>query len=97
LWLKGLPEDSYVLRHGIFASVKQARAAIKDKEWLVYARVVPVFSEGKDEAEFALVTGPFRTKDRARNTIVRLKLSGNVSVESSSSMFNQALLPKAKP
>ena len=97
LWLKGLPEDSYVLRHGIFASVKQARAAIKDKEWLVNARVVPVFSEGKDEAEFALVTGPFRTKDRARNTIVRLKLSGNVSVESSSSMFNQALLPKAKP
>ena len=97
LWLKGLPEDSYVLQHGIFVSLKQARAAMKDKEWLVNARVVPVFTEGKDEAEFALVTGPFRTKDRAQNTIAKLKLSGRVSVQPSSSMYKQAFQPKAKP
>jgi hypothetical protein len=97
LWLKGLPEDSYVLQHGSYASLKQARAAMKDKDWLVNARVVPVFTEGKDEAEFALVTGPFRTKDRAQNTMARLKLSGSVRVESSSSMYKQALQPKAKP
>ena len=97
LWLKGLPDDSYVLQHGTFASLKQARAAMKDKEWLVNARVVPVFTEVKDEAEFALVTGPFRTKDRAQNTMARLKLSGSVSVQPSSSMYKQALQPKAKP
>ena len=97
LWLKGLPEDSYVLQHGTFASLKQARAAMKDKEWLANARVVPVFTEGKDEAEFALVTGPFRTKDRAQNTMTRLKLSGSVSVQSSSGLFKQSLQPKAKP
>ena len=97
LWLKGLPEDSYVLQHGTFVSLKQARAAMKDKEWLVNARVVPVFTEGKDEAEFALVTGPFRTKDRAQNTIAKLKLSGRVSVQPSSSMYKQAFQPKAKP
>ena len=97
LWLKGLPEDSYVLQHGTFVSLKQARAAMKDKEWLVNARVVPVFTEGKDEAEFALVTGPFRTKDRAQNTIAKLKLSGRVSVQSSSGLYKQALQPKAKP
>ena len=97
LWLKGLPEDSYVLQHGTFASLKLARAAMKDKEWLVNARVVPVFTEGKDEAEFALVTGPFRTKDRAQNTIAKLKLSARVSVQPSSSMYKQALQPKAKP
>ena len=97
LWLKGLPEDSYVLQHGSFSSLKQARAAMKDKDWLVNARVVPVFTEGKDEAEFALVTGPFRTKDRAQNTMARLKLSGSVSVQPSSSMYKQALQPKAKP
>ena len=28
LWLKGLPEDSYVLQHGTFASLKQARTAM---------------------------------------------------------------------
>ena len=97
LWLKGLPEDSYVLQHGTFASLKQARTAMKDKEWLVNARVVPVFREGKDEAEFALVTGPFRTKDRAQNTIARLKLSGSVSLESSANLYRQSIAPKSKP
>jgi hypothetical protein len=97
LWLKGLPDESYVLQHGTYASLKQARAAMKDKEWLVNARVVPVFTDGKDEAEFALVTGPFRTKDRAQNTMARLKLSGSVSVQPSSSMYKQALQPKARP
>lgn len=97
LWLKGLPEDSFVLQHGTFESLKQARAAMKDKEWLANARVVPVFTEGKDEAEFALVTGPFRTKDRAQNTLARLKLSGSVKVEASANMYKQALQPKAKP
>ena len=97
LWLKGLPDDSYVLQHGTFASLKQARTAMKDKEWLVNARVVPVFREGKDEAEFALVTGPFRTKDRAQNTIARLKLSGSVSLESSANLYKQSVAPKSKP
>jgi len=97
LWLKGLPEDSYVLQHGTFASLKQARTAMKDKDWLVNARVVPVFRDGKDEAEFALVTGPFRTKDRAQNTIARLKLSGSVSVESSANLYRQSIAPKSKP
>jgi cell division protein FtsN len=97
LWLKGLPEDSYVLQHGTFESLRQARAAMKDKEWLANARVVPVFTEGKEEAEFALVTGPFRTKDRAQNTMARLKLSGSVKVESSVNMYKQALQPKSKP
>jgi hypothetical protein len=97
LWLKGLPDDSYVLQHGTYASLKQARAAMKDKEWLVNARVVPVFTDGKDEAEFALVTGPFRTKDRAQNTVTRLKLSGSVSVQPSASLYKQALQPKVKP
>jgi hypothetical protein len=97
LWLKGLPEDSYVLQHGTFASLRQARTAMKDKDWLVNARVVPVFRDGKDEAEFALVTGPFRTIDRAQNTIARLKLSGSVSVESSANLYRQSIAPKSKP
>ena len=97
LWLKGLPEDSYVLQHGTFATVKQAKAAMNGKDWLANARVIPVFSDGKDEAEFALVTGPFRTKDRAQNTLARLKLSNSVSLESSAGLYKQALPPKAKP
>lgn len=97
LWLKGLPEESYVLQHGTFASLKLARAAMKDKDWLANARIVPVYSDGKEEAEFAVVTGPFRTQDRAKNTLLRLKLTSSVSVEPSSSMYKQALMPRSKP
>jgi len=97
LWLKGLPDDSYVLQHGTFASLKLARAAMKDKDWLANARIVPVFSEGKEEAEFAVVTGPFRTKDRAKNSLTRLKLSNSVTVEPSLGMYKQASVPQSKP
>ena len=82
LWLKSLPTDAYVLEHQSFDTVKEARAFTKDKEWLVNARIAPVFTLGKDEARFAIMTGPFRTVDRAKNTISRLKLSSNVTITS---------------
>jgi len=97
LWLKGLPEDSYVIEHGTYDSMKQARAFMKDKEWLLNAKVVPVYAAGKEEAQFAVVTGPFRTKDRATNTIARLKLIGSASVESSLACFKKSLPLKVKP
>jgi hypothetical protein len=97
LWLKGLPEDSFVIEHGTYDSMKQARVSMKDKEWLLNARVVPVYAAGKEEAQFAVVTGPFRTKDRAINTIARLKLIGSASVESSLACFKKSLPLKVKP
>jgi hypothetical protein len=44
LWLKSLPEDGFVLEHESFETVKEARAFIKDKEWLINARIAPVFT-----------------------------------------------------
>jgi hypothetical protein len=93
LWLKGLPADTYVLEHGTYASLKQARSAMKGKDWLVNARVVPVFADGKDEAEFAVLTGPFRSKERANTTIGRLNLSAKVKVVSTANAFKQASPP----
>ncbi len=97
LWLKSLPAEAYVLEHGSFASVKEARAFIRNKEWLVNARITPVFTEGKDEARFAVMTGPFRSVDRAKNTITRLKLPTNVTITSVQMATTQAAPNKPKP
>lgn len=97
LWLKGLPSDAYVLEHKNFATVKEARLYMKDKEWLVNARITPVFTEGKDEARFAVMTGYYRSVDRAKNTIARLKLSTDVTITSVQVATTQSQPGKAKP
>jgi hypothetical protein len=96
-WLKGLPEDSFVLEHQSFASLREAQAAMKGKEWLANARIVPLFADGKDEARFAVVTGPFKSKDRAKNTITRLGLSSDVSIKAVPTALAQAVPNKSKP
>jgi hypothetical protein len=85
-----LPADGFVLEHESFETVKEARAFIKDKEWLINARIAPVFTLGKDEARFAVMTGPFRSVERAKNTISRLKLSSNVTITSVQIATNQS-------
>ena len=95
LWLKSLPTDAFVLEHQSFDTVKEARAFTKDKEWLVNARIAPVFTLGKEEARFAIMTGPFRSVDRAKNTISRLKLSSNVTITSVQVATNQSEPSKA--
>jgi hypothetical protein len=96
-WLKGLPEESFVLEHQHFATLKDAQSAIKGKEWLANARIVPLFADGKDEARFAVVTGPFKSKDRAKNTIARLGLSNDVAIKAVPVALAQAVPNKPKP
>jgi hypothetical protein len=97
IWLKSLPADGYVLEHQNFATVKEARSFMKDKEWLSNARITPVFTDGKDEARFAVMTGPYRSVDRAKNTITRLKLPTNVIITSVNMATNQSEPNKVKP
>ncbi len=97
LWLAKVPDDSFVLAHKTFSRVKDAQAYIKGKEWLVNARVVPVFDDGKDEASFAVMTGPFRSKDRAKNTIARLGLPSDVTITPVAMALSQTEPRKSKP
>ncbi len=100
-WLKTLPEDSFVLEHQSFTRLKDAQSYIKGKEWLVNARITPVYLEGQEDARFAVVTGHFKSKERAKNTIARLKLSSDVVVVPVPLALAQsqakALAPKSKP
>jgi septal ring-binding cell division protein DamX len=96
-WLKGLPQDSFVLEHQTFTRLKDAQAYLKGKEWLMNARITPVYLEGQEDARFAVVTGHFKTKERAKNTIARLKLSSDVVVVAVPLALSQAQAPKPKP
>lgn len=96
-WLRKLPEDSFVLVHKSFTRLKDAQAYMRNKDWLVNARIVPVFSDGKDEARFAVVTGFFRSKERAKTTIERLGLSADVAVMAVPVAVSQAVPKNTKP
>lgn len=96
-WLKKLPEDSFVIEHKTFSRVKDAQAFIKGKDYLVNARIVPVFKDGKDEARFVVVTGFFRSKERAKTTIARLGLPAEVVVTPTPVAVAQSQLKKSKP
>jgi hypothetical protein len=96
-WLRKLPDDSFVLVHKTFRRVKDAQAFIRGKEYLVNARIAPVYQEGKDEARFAVVTGYFRSKERASNTISRLGLPSEVAIVPTAKAVSQSQLKKPKP
>lgn len=96
-WLRKLPEDSFVLEHKTFGRVKDAQAFIRRNDYLVNARIVPVFKDGKEEARFVVVTGYFRTKERAKNTIARLGLPSEVTVTPTELAVSQSQIKKSKP
>jgi len=96
-WLKKLPDDSFVIEHKTFSRVKDAQAFIKGKDYLVNARIAPVFKDGKDEARFVVVTGFFRSKERAKTTIARLGLPAEVLVTPATVAVAQSQLKKSKP
>lgn len=96
-WLRKLPDDSFVLVHKTFTRVKDAQAFIKGKDYLVNARIAPVYKNDKDEARFAVMTGHFRSKERASNTILRLGLPAEVAITPTALAVSQAQLKKSQP
>lgn len=96
-WLKSLPEESFVIEHQVLSTVKDAQSAMKGKEWLQNARITPVFTEGKDEAKFAVVTGPFKSKERAQTTITRLGLASSTTIKGVPAALAQTSPKQTKP
>ena len=94
MWLKGLPEDTFLLEHGVYETLKQAQSTVKAKAWLANARIVPIYEQGKDDSKFAVVTGPFRSKDRAKNTMMRLNLPSEVTIKPQGTLLSQSKTPQ---
>jgi hypothetical protein len=94
MWLRGLPEDTFLLEHGVYETLKQAQSTVKAKAWLANARIVPIYEQGKDDSKFAVVTGPFRTKERAKNTMMRLNLPSEVTIKPQGTLLSQSKTPQ---
>lgn len=75
-WLQSLPEGSHVVLHGQFATEREAQAFKAKHKLLANARIAPgVWRSGESE-RYGVLTGPFRTAERAQNHILRLDWRG---------------------
>ncbi len=95
-WLKGLPADTFVLQHGLYPTAQQA-SKLAGSGYLTNARVVPVYTKAADNAQFTLVTGPFRSEDRARTTMSRMDMPSSVKIVPTSTMLERSRPAQSVP
>ena len=86
-WLRQLDKDTWVIEHGRHPSIQAARKQLGGDKLLTNARIVPVVRQGQDTAEFLLVTGPFRSQDRARNFSARNELPPSTKVHATNTLL----------
>lgn len=86
-WLAGLPKDTFVVVHGTYTTAGAAQKLIKNQSWLNQARIVPFFKTPKDPAEFLVITGPFRSEERAKGYITRLEITASTRIETVSKLL----------
>ena len=70
-WLFSLPASSLVVVHSQQASLPEAEAFRREQETLANARILRVTRSGQPD-RYLVVTGPFRSPERASNYIQRL-------------------------
>jgi hypothetical protein len=78
-WLGQLSPDSYVLVHGAFQTTAQAQSLIRSRAELANARMI-MRKNSTPGGQFLVITGPFRSQERAQNYKVREKLSPQIQV-----------------
>jgi len=72
-WLKALPADTLVVEHGSFNSIEQAQKLQAKHKELGTARIIAVRkAPHADDWQYSVVTGPFRSEDRAKTYVSRL-------------------------
>lgn len=71
-WVQGLPEGSYLVLHGQFASAREAEAFKAGESVLANARIVQAVWTAGQGVRYGVLTGPFRSPDRVSNYVQRL-------------------------
>lgn len=86
-WLRQQDKDSWIIEHSRHASAQLARKQV-GSGLLSNARIVPVYRPGAEAAEFAVITGPFRSEERARNFTARNGLGPSTQVHASGKLLS---------
>lgn len=96
-WLAKLSPKQFVLEHGRFQNAPQAQTVIRARAELKNARVIMLRSSAATDDRFAIITGPFKTEERAQNYKVREKLPSQVRVLSVSRVLQNTQTARAAP
>lgn len=80
-WLKSLPADSHVVEHGAFNTLEQARKFQSKHKELGMAHIIAVRKTPNAENwQYTVVTGYFRSDDRAKRYVSRLDWRANTRI-----------------
>ena len=72
-WLMGLSTEQFVVAHGTFKSLENARKLKNDHSELAQARIIPVVLNG--QPAYTVITGPFKSQERAQTNLQQLTWS----------------------
>ena len=96
-WLAALPQESFLILHGSHSSALQAKRQIDSKPELVNARMVMLKPTDTESTRFWVVTGPFRSQERAENFRVRQNLPVSTLILETSDVLKRCRpVPKTK-
>ena len=89
-WLAQQSPEFYVLEHGAFKTAAQAQSLIKTRTELANARVI-MLKTAATGGRFLVITGPFRSQDRAQNFKVRENLPPQIPVRQVSEVLKESV------
>jgi hypothetical protein len=74
-WLRGISADDWVVAHGSFRLLDHARRLQSSHPELARSKIVPILLAG--EPAYAVLTGPFKSQDRAQTYLQKLSWSAD--------------------
>jgi cell division septation protein DedD len=89
-WLAQQSPEFYVLEHGSFKTAAQAQSLIKTRTELANARVL-MLKTAAAGGRFLVITGPFRSQERAHNFQVRENLPPQIPVRQVSDVLKESV------
>jgi cell division septation protein DedD len=89
-WLAQQSPEFYVLEHGAFKTAAQAQSLIKTRTELANARVL-MRKTPDAGGRFLVITGPFRSQERAQNYKVRENLPPQIPVRRVSDVLQESV------
>jgi hypothetical protein len=89
-WLRALPADTHVVEHGSFGNLEMAQKLKSKHKELTNARIVAVRkSPSAGEWQFTVITGPFRSEDRAKSYVSRLEWKSSTRIRATDKLKAQ--------
>jgi hypothetical protein len=89
-WLTLQSPEFFVLEHGAFQTAAQAQSLIRTRNKLANARVI-MRKGANPEGRFVVITGPFRSQERAQNYKLRENLPPQIQVRRVSDVLEESV------